>query len=540
MIDVVTSGAVVGHPTLVTGLAPEFTVRARDRVVLYVIPREIALDVLSRPQGLAFVTSTLRERLVRTARMITSASDQTSVPVSSLIRRPPVICSPDTPVREAAEMMSAQVASAILVETREGLGIVTNADLRDKVVAPGVSPDTPVSSIMTTPVVTVRDDQLATEAGIEMMRAGINHLVVVDARERVLGVISAASLMSTDAPSPLVLRRAIASAPDVEEIVEAAKLMPRVFVSLVDARLDAPSVSRIIALQSDSLTQRLLDLAIERHGPPPTPFAWLALGSGGRGELTLASDQDNALAYADSDDPEVDSYFEGLAADVNGGLARCGFDLDVSGVLASDHHWRMSRSDWVRVFRECFEIWDLEHTLRASVAFDFRQVAGDLDVISPLVEVLLDAPDHPSLLNRVARTVTDIRSPLGFRQRLTGPVDIKKSALLPIENMARYYALANRVTVAATLDRLSAVQELGGFGATTVAELPEAYRAVWNLRLRHHASAIRAGRRIDDAIDSTKLRPLSYVELQEALRVIAAAQKRVPEIVMPEDMEQMA
>ena len=167
-------------------------------------------------------------------------------------------------------------------------------------------------------------------------------------------------------------------------------------------------------------------------------------------------------------------------------------------------------------------------------------MAGDLDIVAPLVEVLLGARDHPSLLNRVARTVTDIRSPLGFRQRLTGPVDIKKSALLPIENMARYFALANRVTVSATLDRLSAVQELGGFGAATAAELPEAYRAVWNLRLRHHANAVRAGRRIDDAIDSTQLRPLTYAELQEALRVIASAQKHVPEIVMPGDMERMA
>ncbi len=154
-------------------------------------------------------------------------------------------------------MMSAQVASAILVETREGLGIVSNADLRDKVVALGVSPDTPVSSIMTTPVVTVRGDQLATEAGIEMMRAGINHLVVVDARERVLGVISAASLMSTDAPARW----------------SCARLLPRLTMWRRSLRRRSSchrssshssmrvsmhrAVSRIITLQSDSLTQRL-------------------------------------------------------------------------------------------------------------------------------------------------------------------------------------------------------------------------------------------------------------------------------------------
>ncbi len=540
VIDVVTSGGVVGGPTIVTGLAPEMTVRARDATILYAIPKEVAVDVLTRPQGVAFLARSMRERLVWTANMLQPGSERTSVPVSSLIRRPPVICEPDTTVRKAAELMSAEVVSAILVRTRDGLGIVSNADLRDRVIAAGLSPDSPVSAIMTTPVLTIRGDALASQANVEMLHAGVNHLVVVDEREKLIGVVSAASLMGPDALSPLALRWSIGAAHDLEELVEAAGLLRQVFASLVESRLDATAISRVITLQSDAMTQRLLELGIERRGPPPTPFAWLALGSGGRGELTLASDQDNALAYADSDEPDVDKYFAALAEDVNLGLARCGFPPDPSGVLASDRHWRMPLSKWVRVFRDCFEVWDFKHTLRASVSFDFRKVAGSLDIVTPLVDVLLEARQHPSLLNRLARTVTDIRSPLGFRQRLTGPIDVKKSALLPIENIARYYGLANRVTFAATLDRLSAVQELGGFGAAAVAPLPDAFRAAWNLRLRHHANAIRRGRPPDDAIDSAKLQPLTYAELQETLRVTAAAQKRVPEIVTSEDLRLMA
>jgi len=528
VVDLVMSGGVVGHPTLVTGLAPEISVRAKDDCLLYAIPREVAIAILSRPQGVAFVARTLRDRLLKTARMLPTASDTRNVPVSSLIRRPASICTPETTIREAAQRMTQEVVSAVLVETRAGFGIVSNADLRDKVIAAGLSPETPVSAIMTTPVLTIRDDQLATEASVEMLRAGINHLVAVDAGGRVVGIVSAASLMAPDALSPIALRWSIAAAHDEGEVVAAAKLIPDVFVSLVETHLDAAVISRIVTLQSDALTQRLLELAIKRHGPPPVPYAWLALGSSGRSELTLASDQDNALAYADTDDPAVDGYFALLAAEVNRGLAECGFKECESGVMARDHHWRMSQSRWLQVFNQAFETWDFNHTLRACVAFDFRRVTGDLDIVTPLVNVLLQARDHPSFLSRLARMVTDIRSPLGFRQRLAGPVDIKKSALLPIQNMARYYALANRVTTAATLDRLAAVQALGRFGAAEVASLPEAFKAMWNLRLCHHAAALRAGRGPDDALDSTHLRPLTFSELQQSLRLIAAAQKLVP------------
>lgn len=535
VVDIVTSGGLVGIPTLVTGLAPEIAVRAREETVLYAIPRDRALEVLGTPQGVALVARLLRDRFLNAARMVQPASRGASVPISSIIRRAPVMCGPDTPIREAARMMSAEVVSAILVEARGGLGIVSNADLRDKVVAGGLSPDAPVSRIMTTPVLTIRGDRLASEASIEMLRSGVNHLAVVDDRDRVLGVVSSASLMTPDALSPVALRWSISAAHTVDEVVAAAAHMPSVFVSLVDSRLDAAAISLVITVHHDAVTQRLLELGVERHGPPPVPFAWLALGSAGRGEVTLASDQDNALAYADNDDPEVDAYFARLAGDVNDGLARCGFEPDESGVMARDHHWRMSLSAWVKVFSETYEAWDMRQAMRASVSFDFRRVAGDLDATSPLADVLLDVRDHPALLNRIARTATEIRSPLGFRQRLTGPVDVKKSALLPIENIARYYALANGVTANATLERLAAVEQLGGFGSKVTAALPDAYRAVWHLRLRHHANAIRAGRGADDAVDSTKLKPLTYAELQEALRLIAWAQKRVPQVLMPDD-----
>jgi CBS domain-containing protein len=525
VVDVVTPGEVFGHPTLLTGKPPAFTVRCREDAVLYVIPRDVAVDVLSSESGVAFVAQTLGDRLRRAVRTARAARETRAVHVSSLIRRPPVFVEPGASIRDAAKLMSEELVRSVLVLTPGGLGIVTEGDLRDRVVAAGLSPDAPVSSIMTTPARTMRGDRLAPEAAVEMLNAGINHMPVVDARGEVLGVISSGSLMMLDALSPFALAWSMSKAGTEEEVVTLARRVPELFLSLLDASLEASDISRILTVQNDTAVTRLLKLAIERHGPPPVPYAWLALGGVARSETTLASDQDNALAYADPDDPAVDAYFERVASQVNEGLARCGCGFDASEVLARNRLWRKSLSQWTEVFADCLAHPGDSNLVRAVIAFDFRQVIGDLDAVSPLVEVLRRAPEHPGFIARLARTVTSIRSPLGFRQRLIGPVDVKKSAALPIENLARFHGLLNRVTVSGTLDRLAAVEGLGALSVETATSLQEAFVIIWNFRLRHHATAIEEGRTPDNIVDTDRLAPLARLDLQAALRAVAAAQR---------------
>lgn len=528
VFDVLTKGQFFGHPTLLSGLPPEFTVRAREDTDLYLIPRDETISLLSRPEGVTVVARTFRDRVVRAAGAMRALPDVRSVPVTSLIRRAPVFCSPDTSVREAARLMSDEIVTALLVETRKGLGIVTDADLRKKVLAGDFTPETPVGAIATVPVATVSADTLASEASIEMMQAGVNHLPVVGSDGRVLGVVSAGSLMNLDALSPFALRWSIATAHDEDAVVEAAAQVPGLFLSLLDANFDAPAVTRVIAVLSDVMTSRLIELAVERHGPPPVSFAWLALGSSARNELTLASDQDNALAYDDTDDPEADPYFARLTDEVNSGLARCGFSYDESGVLARDPHWRLSQSQWLAVFTRCLRVWDWNNLLRASISFDFRRVAGDLDIVAPLSELLQEAPRHGGFLSGIGHLASQIPSPLGFRGRLTGPVDIKKSGLLPVENLARFYAFARGISAGSTVERLTAVQQMTHASDENARGLNEAYAGMSMIRLRHHAELIRRGTAPHNVIDTERLRPLARVTLQEALRTVAAAQKLLP------------
>ncbi len=385
---------------------------------------------------------------------------------------------------------------------------------------------------MSTPVQTIGAEVFASEASIHMMEAGVNHLPVLDGQGEVIGMLSASSLMSMDALSPFALRHFIMGAATVEEVAEWAHDLPELFVDLVDAHLDEAALMRVVTLLHDAMTIRLLKLAEQRLGSPPAPYAWLAFGSAARSEMTLVSDQDNGLAYADTDDAVTHEYFAQLTADVNAGLELCGFRADPHGVVARNPEWRLTRAQWRDAFETCLRGSDNERLVQAAISFDFRRVHGELSIVRALTESVRKAPRYWRFLSGLSELATEIRTPLGFRQRLTGPVDIKASGLMPIQNLARYFAFAAGFTPTNTVERLRAVEEAHVRGGDLAPALREAFASMCTLRLQEHAGAVREGRRPSDAIDSAKLGPMGRVQLQEALRVVVAAQRRLPQRVM--------
>jgi len=531
VVDILEPGESFGHPSLLTGMAAAFTVRAHEDTTCYAIGRELALEVLGRPEGAIFVARTMRERLTRTGHTVHGLPEVRTIRVGNLIAGPPVLCRPDRTIREAASLMSAERVSALFVSAAAELGIVTDTDFREKVVAGGVSPEAPISTIMSRPLKTVRADRFAADAALDMLYAGVEHLAVTDARGKVVGVVSAGDLMGLAYWSPFALRAAIFNAPTEAALDAATKELPGMFAALVQAGLSAPDIGRVLALSCDAVTIRLLDFAIARHGPAPRAWAWLALGSVARRELTLASDQDNALAYADPGDEEVDAYFERIAAHVNAGLGRAGFGADISGVVAENALWRMSESRWIQTFRDCLETLDWSHLIRAAVAFDFRHVAGGLEITPPLVAVLQEAREHRGFLAHIARTATDVDVPLPNWFQVSRwerqEIDIKKTGIVPIANLARFHALSNGITISPTLDRLIAAEELGVLNKETAQSLQEAFTFIWQVRLDHHARQIREGRSPDNLIRPNQLPPLARKELREAFRAIAAAQQQL-------------
>jgi CBS domain-containing protein len=428
-------------------------------------------------------------------------------------------------IRRAAQLMTDNHTSAILVRDGGNLSILTDAVLRERVVAGEMSAGSPVSLIVR-PAVQVGPERIAVDAVVEMLDAGTDHIVVVDAEKRVAGVLSAADLAGLETRSPFALRHAILSAHDEDELVAAAKRLRPLFLALLDAGIGPLDVGRVLSLQVDSLTARLIELSIAARGQAPSAWAWLALGSTARREFTLGSDQENALAY-DAEGDEFDAYFARLAGDVTRGLVRCGFALDPNGVVASNELWRMPARRWAEVFGQCLETPDRSHLIRANVAFDFRQIAGSLEATPALVAVLREAKDHPDLLRRLARSATDFKPPLGFRGSLANGkgLDLKKGGTIPIANLARFYALSNGITISGTIARLEAVQAAGALDAETAAALQEAFEILMRIRLENHAAQLEAGAEPTNTVAPASLPPLTRVQLREAFRAIAHAQK---------------
>jgi CBS domain-containing protein len=430
--------------------------------------------------------------------------------------------------------MTEHGVSALLVRDGERLTILTDADLRAKVLAGDLSPESPVSRV-TTPAVVVPPFRLALESIIDMLSAGVEHLVVVDSYGTVVGIVSSADLLGIEQYSPFALRHAVLRAADEDELFQVASRIPRLFLSLLDAGLAPVAIARVITLQLDALTARLIDFSIQRHGPAPSAWAWLVLGSAARRELTLASDQENGLAYATGGSEEVDAYFARLGDEVTSGLTRCGFVPDKNEVFAGNRLWRMSEQRWLDVFRDSLRTPDRSHLIRATVAFDFRHGGGGLEVVPPLVAILREAPLRPDFVRRLARTATDFRPPLGFRGSLvveragreSGKLDIKRGGVIPIVNLARFHALANGITISATHDRLVAAEKAGGLDGEVATSLREALAIVSRIRLQHHAAQLELGEPPDNLIDPDQLPPIARRELREAFRAIAQAQKRL-------------
>jgi CBS domain-containing protein len=537
VIQVLEPGECFGHPSLLTGMAPAFTIRAREPSVCVRLSLEASRRVLGTLAGAAYVATSMRKRLTRAGHTVHGLLDVGTTPISA-ITRPAVFCEPDATIREAASGLGEHGVSALLVRLpRDELGIVADADVR-AVVASGELPfDAPVREIARSPAPTVPIGQLAVEATVEMLAAGADHLVVTDGG-RVAGLLSATDLLGLDARSPIALRHTILGAADENGLARAATQLPKLFGLLLGAGVPPRDIGRVLSLQHDALVTRLIDFSLSRHGPAPLPWAWLDLGSAARREFTLASDQDNALAYGAPPPDEataVDAYFERLGREVNAGLVRCGVGLDNNGVLAGNRRWRMSKPDWLRTFDECLREPDESHLIRASVGFDFRPAGGGLTIAASLNERIRAAREYPAFMRLMARAATGFQVALGVRGQLAparggataGRIDIKRGAIIPLVNLVRFNALAGGVTISPTLDRIEAVASAGGFDRATADALREAFDVISRLRFEHHAALIDAGRALDNLIDPDELPPIARRELRDALAAVKRGQKRL-------------
>ena len=299
VLDLLGPGELFGHASMLSGLPTGFEARAAEDTLCCRIPADVIGPLLARPDFLTFIArSIVGDRAAGPERAV--AADPVQRPVAALIRTPPLLCHADEPIREVAKRMTAEGASAALVQSGGTLGIVTDRDLRSRVVAAGTSADAPVSAIMTTPVYTVRSDGLGGDVLLDMLDRGVHHVPVLSAAGEVLGVVDGDDLVAAEARKPFLLRRAIDLAGSSADLASAWAGMSPMIIALHDARVAAEHIAAIRSVVLDALTRRLIELAVAGAGDPPAPFTWFALGSLARRETVPSSDVDSALAWQDS------------------------------------------------------------------------------------------------------------------------------------------------------------------------------------------------------------------------------------------------
>ncbi|MEA2445132.1 MAG: hypothetical protein QOJ12_2424, partial [Thermoleophilales bacterium] len=272
LLDLRGEGEMFGFASVLHEGPMGFVARAAEDTLVYKFPAEAIRPVLERPAAARFLASSLSKRA-----QLLAGHDELPAPeggrrVGDLIRARPLVLGPEASVQEAARGMAEAGVTCCVVDLDGQFGIVTDRDIRTRVVADGAGPDTPLSAVMTAPARTVADDRLATEALLEMLDLGVRHLLVLERGRRLVGVLDDIDLMASERRAPFRLGAQIARAPDPAGVAAAAAQLPETVMAVHDAGMAAHATCRIIASIHDTVTRRLVELAHDELGRPPVPY----------------------------------------------------------------------------------------------------------------------------------------------------------------------------------------------------------------------------------------------------------------------------
>lgn len=537
ILDVLGEGEMFGFASLLEEAPLGFVAGAAEDTLVYRIPAAAIRPVLERPAAARFMVRAMNKgvRLLagtERAPVLSPAGRK----VRELTRAKPLVCPPATAVQDAARQMVDAGVTCAVVDLGDQLGIVTDRDLRTRVVAAGAGPDTPLSDVMSAPAWTVAGDRTGTEALLEMLDHGVRHLPVLDPGRRLIGVLDDVDLMASERRAPFRLRAEIARSPDAAAVARATSELRDSVIALHDAELPAAAISRAIASIHDSATRRLIDLAHADLGPPPVPYTWLATGSFGRFEPFPSSDVDSALAWhGPNDDEGLRSWMRTIAERVLADLSASGFRSDTKGAVASSPLFARSIEAWEAAARTWVEDPDRDRGLMLlCVVVESDPVWGKTSAAEHLARAFTRSPNRSLLLKRLAEAALAVRPPTGFRRNLVllwsgegKTLDIKLGGLLPIEALARWSGLAAGVGAASTRARLEASEAAGTLSSQDAAILQDAFELFCELRMEHQVEQLRSGARPDNLIDPKGLTPLTRTALKESFRAVARIQRGV-------------
>ncbi len=526
------------------------TLEVTEDAYFYLLPKEPFLEICEAHEVFSdFFTDTFGKRMMdksyasiiaRTAASTEEVPQLFNQPILQIASRATVFGTPDMTIQQVAMRMKEENSTYLIIpsEDPQSAGIITESDLTRKVIATGYDIHQPSVDVMSSPLHTIDGRSMISEALMAMMENDVKHLAVTGDGANIVGVVSNRELISAQGQSPLFLLRGISRAESLEELFEQHEKLPGIVKGLISSGASARNINRMITTVSDTILKKVMAMVMDELDAPPVSFAFMILGSEGRGEQTLKTDQDNAIVFDDVSEaemPETASFFLEVGKRACTMLDKIGYALCDGDVMAQNPNWCQPLSKWMTYFLQWIHAAEPEDLLQASIFFDFRCGYGDQQLVDALRDHLHGSIGSWSgFLRHMTENALYFKPPLGFFRNFVveskgehrDAFDIK-SAMMPIVDFARVYSLKYGVPATNTLDRLAQLREKGEISKEEYVEMEKAYSFLMQLRLLRHVTAMEHQQKPDNFINPKRLSRIEQTMLKEVFKRVEKFQGKM-------------
>lgn len=554
LIDYRGEGDLYGFLSLVSGDKSKASVVAVDDTIVYLFSKEDILKLLEKNPAFTeyffksffdkYIEKTFSEMQGKS--LLYGGGDRMlfTAPVGELATKDVVAASHEISIKEAADIMSKRGIGSLILTDQEGVpvGIVTDRDLRDKVVARGRSVTDSIHNIMSVSLIKADARDYCFEALLKMIRYNIHHLLIVD-NGKLKGVVTSHDLMMLQGTSPIAIAKEIESNQTIEGLVPVSNKITGMIALLLKEGAKASNITRIITEVNDILLKKILQIAEKKFGQPPVPYCWIVFGSEGRKEQTFKTDQDNAIIHADPvsgyEAGKIQEYFPAFATFVNDSLIQVGFPSCPAGYMAKNPKWCQPLSAWEKHFYNWVNTPSPEAILKSLIFFDFRPIYGDTALADNLRSYLGRLlKDQNIFFAKMAGAITINRPPLGFFKTFIversgehkDKLNLKIRGIGPLLDIVRLFALEEGITATSTLERIKAMKSTHPIFIELGDKIEHAFEFITFLRIHHQLDQMDKGEPMDNFINPGMLSNLEKKTLKESFQVILKIQDAIGEL----------
>jgi CBS domain-containing protein len=554
VIDYRGEGDTFGFLSLIGKDKVRANIMAVDDTICYLLDKEHAVKLLNTYPVFTeyFLKSHLTKYIDRTysemhnKSMLIGGSDRIlfTSRVADIAIKDLVAVHEEATIQEAAHIMAHHKVSSLVIYDMNNfpVGIITDRDLREKVVAKGRSVSDQVKNIMSLPLIRVDANDYCFEAVLKMIKHNIHHVLVV--RDGILrGVITNHDLMLLQGTSPLSFAKDIENQHSLDGLAPLSDKLNKIIGLLLKEGAKASNITKIISELNDRLVKKVLEIAEKKYGAPPVPYCWIAYGSEGRKEQTFKTDQDNAIIYADPETPDqaeaAKTYFSEFSVFVRDGLVKCGFPPCEANFMASNPQWCQPLSVWKKYFLTWITMPNPEALLKSLILFDFRGLYGALGLAAELREYLVrNLKDQNLFLAMLASVIMKNRPPLGFFKSFVveksgdhkDELNLKIRGIGPLVDLIRFFALESGVHETSSLERLQAMKDTHPIVIELGEEIEQAFEFITLLRIHHQLDQMEKKEPLDNFINPTMLSNLEKKSLKESFQLILKIQDAITEL----------